>query len=879
MIDVIYLSRGVDYGIKAVEKFADTYKHHPAGCEHKLTIAAKAWDKKSDDYKRLLNIAHELNASIIYLPDDGFDFMAYYRVAKKLRSKFIFCIPTTSEIMYDNWLKKFEDNINANPNLRLAGSTGSWEICPIAYEELKKELKNPYNIFAKIIKCLPYLYLIYKQKTKPLKYPNYHIRSGGFIIERKLYIDFIKHHRKPRHKVEAYNLESGHDSMTKFVLKKGYDIGVVGADGILYNKEEWNISRTFRYTDISNLLIKDKQCYLFDSFDDFFKKKFINRVWNTTLKNNLKIFVTYHKPDIIFKSPIFVPIQTNCNNSKYNLNIMKDNTGDNIADKNEFYGELTAHYWVWKNYFKKNPELEYIGFCQYRKFLDFFNEPKTHIHFNKTDTLRFKQYFDNNYTYENIFPIINKYDLIISNKLTFNEFYTNTFSVKEQYEKSGHPLKELHDFVDIIKNKYPDYENDIEDFLNGNTMYVGTVLVTKKDLYEQYLNWIFPLLFELEKKNNWNAYRGTYNVRIPAFLFERFFNVWLNHKNKSTPLKILERNAWLLTNTNTKKIAKIKPVKLETRKEKFTFAMPVYNGFPYIKDAVESIIGQDYKNWELYILESCSNDGTEEYLKTLNDPRIKIIYSDKPLSIEENWARIMDIPMNDYLCIAAQDDTYNFDYLTSILELIQEYPNCNIYRTNINLMNANSDIFYTSDIKEKITIYDFLEGRLRHTYTETFAGYCIKSSKYKELGGIDCKFRLMSTDDKLIMEAIGNNKYMAISPYHSVNYRCHKGSESGSPKPEATLDGYNYWLNWIYNLNDKELRDIVSKYLPIHIKYIETFWDKNSIKKYKEIYKLYNINEKNILCQFIMFKIFLREKCPIIKNIIKYYSLVFYIKF
>ena len=46
---------------------------------------------------------------------------------------------------------------------------------------------------------------------------------------------------------------------------------------------------------------------------------------------------------------------------------IRDNTGDNISEKNKYYGEYTFHYWLWKNYLDKIGD-GWIGFCQYRKF-------------------------------------------------------------------------------------------------------------------------------------------------------------------------------------------------------------------------------------------------------------------------------------------------------------------------------------------------------------------------------------------------------------------------------------------------------------------------------------------------------------------------------
>ncbi len=298
----------------------------------------------------------------------------------------------------------------------------------------------------------------------------------------------------------------------------------------------------------------------------------------------------------------------------------------------------------------------------------------------------------------------------------------------------------------------------------------------------------------------------------------------------------------------------------------FTIVIPVHNGMPFIKECVESALLQDYKNYNIIILENLSEDGTLEYLDNLNSDKITIIKSDRLLTIEENWARIKNLKMNEYLSILMADDYLETDYLSSIYEMIKKYPKCNIYRSNINLINDKSKKIFKSNINEKITIYDYLKGRLKHTYTETAAGYCIKSSKYKEIGGIDCKYKLMHTDDKLVMESIEENNYMAVSPNYSANYRCHTGSESGSPNIEAAINGYNYWLNWIYSLKDKRLNKIIYKYLPYHLIQIARFFTPEEMNKHKEIYPLFEINEKDLMHIFIFYKLTIKKKIKQILN-------------
>ncbi len=64
---------------------------------------------------------------------------------------------------------------------------------------------------------------------------------------------------------------------------------------------------------------------------------------------------------------------------------------------------------------------------------------------------------------------------------------------------------------------------------------------------------------------------------------------------------------------------------------------PVWNGLPYIKECVESVLAQDFQDWELIIGDNASEDGTSEYLRTLNDPRIKVFRHEKNLGAYKNF--------------------------------------------------------------------------------------------------------------------------------------------------------------------------------------------------------------------------------------------------
>ena len=61
-------------------------------------------------------------------------------------------------------------------------------------------------------------------------------------------------------------------------------------------------------------------------------------------------------------------------------------------------------------------------------------------------------------------------------------------------------------------------------------------------------------------------------------------------------------------------------------KPKISAIMSVYNGETYLKEAIESVVNQTFKNWELIIINDCSTDSTAQILAEFSakDERIKV---------------------------------------------------------------------------------------------------------------------------------------------------------------------------------------------------------------------------------------------------------------
>ena len=215
-----------------------------------------------------------------------------------------------------------------------------------------------------------------------------------------------------------------------------------------------------------------------------------------------------------------------------------------IADDDPCWAELTAHEHILKEYLPQFTNEKFLGFCHYRRFPDFWRKRPSkflpHIGFKK-----FAEDFSSKYAEKNILSVIDGYDVVVPCPCRWG------YGVKsnlQQYLISGHPPRELDRLIEIIRCDYPQMVEDLDLYLNGRKAYLWLQFIMRRDWFKEFLVWEFEILKKLEKSFNWQSkeYHTYARRRVPAFLAERFFNVFLNHKMRTCRGKLLERQCLFL---------------------------------------------------------------------------------------------------------------------------------------------------------------------------------------------------------------------------------------------------------------------------------------------------------------------------------------------
>ena len=272
----------------------------------------------------------------------------------------------------------------------------------------------------------------------------------------------------------------------------------------------------------------------------------------TTKKEpKIKIFVVHHKPWYIYGDDIYTPIQVWKKNAKVDLWILWDDTWDNISDRNGEYAELTAQYWVWKNY--DLSDVDYVWFCHYRRYFSYWYRTNpfhmlrvilTKIPWlynkclyttmyalwstkmvnwdewliKKFSNIKLSEYIEQNnsgiYTFKPIFT-----------KKTFYHFHLSNDKIRSILEN-------------IIVKRYPEYIKT-EKLMEKSRRFCGcNMFIMKTKLFYEYSEWLFAILEDFEKlvikydlKKDFLLEEFVAGSRYIWCLSERLFNLRFVHQS------------------------------------------------------------------------------------------------------------------------------------------------------------------------------------------------------------------------------------------------------------------------------------------------------------------------------------------------------------
>ena len=222
---------------------------------------------------------------------------------------------------------------------------------------------------------------------------------------------------------------------------------------------------------------------------------------------------------------------------------------------------------------------------------------------------------------------------------------------------------------------------------------------------------------------------------------------------------------------------------IKMKNPKVTVLMSVYNGEKYLREAVDSILGQTFKDFEFLIVNDGSTDKSGEILESYNDPRIEIINNNKNIGISKSRNKGLRIARGKYIAVMDADDISLPRRLEKEVEFLEQNRNMGLVGTDYLIINEKGKVIHAVRC---INGYRELKIKLLEGNQFAHGSIMFKKECTKKVGFYREEF-MLALDYDLILRI---SEKFEVSNIPEFLYKWRINIESVSVKKKALQDKY-----------------------------------------------------------------------------------------
>lgn len=213
---------------------------------------------------------------------------------------------------------------------------------------------------------------------------------------------------------------------------------------------------------------------------------------------------------------------------------------------------------------------------------------------------------------------------------------------------------------------------------------------------------------------------------------------------------------------------------------KVSVLMPVYNGEKHIGQAIDSVLSQSFRDFELIVIDDGSTDKSAEVVGSYSDKRICYVANPTNLGLAGARNRAIDVSNGDYLAWLDCDDISLPSRLLKQVALLDEHPNVGLCGTWVRTLGLESEKVwrYASDPR-------FLRARMLFDDPVATSAAMIRRSC---IAGDALRFdvRFPPAEDYDLWERISRTNEVRNIPEVLTLYRIHSGQISTAKREQQS---------------------------------------------------------------------------------------------
>jgi glycosyltransferase involved in cell wall biosynthesis len=205
-----------------------------------------------------------------------------------------------------------------------------------------------------------------------------------------------------------------------------------------------------------------------------------------------------------------------------------------------------------------------------------------------------------------------------------------------------------------------------------------------------------------------------------------------------------------------------------------TVLMPVYNAGRYLGPAIESILQQTFRDFELLIVNDASTDGCEEILRSFSDNRIRILENENNLGLAKSLNRGLQAAAGELIARQDADDLSHSKRLESQVQFLRAHP-------DIALVGTQALIIDESGRYKRVLLdrpHEHIAIKWDLLFDNSFVHTSVmfrKTIVRDNLGGYDPSYA--ACEDYELWSRIAEVCHVANLPHHLVSHRMHSSSK------------------------------------------------------------------------------------------------------
>ena len=134
----------------------------------------------------------------------------------------------------------------------------------------------------------------------------------------------------------------------------------------------------------------------------------------------------------------------------------------------------------------------------------------------------------------------------------------------------------------------------------------------------------------------------------------------------------------------------------EGRKPTVSVCIPTYNRAGLLRQAITSVLEQEFQDFEIVVYDNASTDGTTEVVRSFSDDRIRYFRNPRNLGHRENWRRCFRAAVGSYLAALPDDDMMLPENLSRKVEFLQRNPQVGLVHSKYHVIDQEGQILISN---------------------------------------------------------------------------------------------------------------------------------------------------------------------------------------